>query len=61
MNVAYLLLHHMRALPAHDLHVIVNKHTVLLLSTFQHGVDTNVRTGSPNASTGETKKNKKQK
>ena len=45
----------MRALPAHDLHVIVNKHAFLLLSAFQHGVDTNKRTSSPNAGTANAK------
>ena len=36
---------------SHHLHVILYEHSILLLSTFQHGVDSNVRTSSTNTST----------
>ena len=54
-NCAYFFLHHMRAIPPHHLHIILNKHHVGLLCTFQHGVNANVRTSSSN--TGTEKKN----
>ena len=51
IKFTYIFLHHIRAMFSHHLHVILYEHSILLLSTFQHGVDSNVRTSSTNTST----------
>ena len=51
IKFTYIILHHIRAMFSHHLHVILYEHSILLLSTFQHGVDSNVRTSSTNTST----------
>ena len=51
IKFTYINLHHIRAMFSHHLHVILYEHSILLLSTFQHGVDSNVRTSSTNTST----------
>ena len=51
IKFTYIILHHIRAMFSHHLHVILYEHRILLLSTFQHGVDSNVRTSSTNTST----------
>ena len=52
LKFAYLLLHHIRSTSPHHLNIILNKHALLLLGTFQHGVNANVRTSSSDTSTG---------
>ena len=51
IKFTYIFLHHIRAMFSHHLHVILYEHSILLLNTFQHGVDSNVRTSSTNTST----------
>ena len=59
IKFTYIFLHHIRAMFSHHLHVILYEHSILLLSTFQHGVDSNVRTSSTNTSTVMKKTNKR--
>ena len=41
----------MRSISPHHLNIILNKHALLLLGTYQHGVNAYVRTSSSNTST----------
>ena len=59
IKFTYIILHHIRAMFSHHLHVILYEHSILLLSTFQHGVDSNVRTSSTNTSTVMEQRNKR--
>ena len=61
IKFTYIFLHHIRAMFSHHLHVILYEHSILLLSTFQHGVDSNVRTSSTNTSTVMKQINKRSK
>ena len=56
VKFAYIFLHHVRTTSPHHLHIILNEHRLVFLSTFQHGVNANVRTSSSNTGTGQKKK-----